>query len=388
MKGDIFLMQPEKYTQQTLNTLKKVLQDHMSTWTGVINKDFDTLRNVYKGYYQKIEKLSGEDSPRVHFISELETCLNDIQKWKDDISQIPDKTGENGLWLKWQEAFKKILEDIPESIDLEFAENFWLKNPSDPWKVRLWKVKNRWQIGLKTKWYRILNLGRKLLRKPPKSIAPRTRTVQAHHFMKMYAERPAIDSIFLRWQNFLQRLSRYLVDLHTAHEEIKDRLLFLGDSPTTCREKGDQNITEYAAQVDQTLQKINGIQQELKKFSGADFSDTACGAWQAGPAQMMKISGRCSAPSSWAATSSIPPGPMARVTAKSCWASWSGPTGRSSTPPQDPAQESAVAEPARRYAGRCFPPDHIEEYVRRSLDNAGWIARPDAVPRLGGRLGR
>ena len=32
----------------------------------------------------------------------------------------------------------------------------------------------------------------------------------------------------------------------------------------------------------------------------------------------------------------------------------------------------------------CFPPDHIEEYVHKSLENIGIpIARPDPVPHLG-----
>ena len=53
---------------------------------------------------------------------------------------------------------------------------------------------------------------------------------------------------------------------------------------------------------------------------------------------------------------------------------------------QNAAKEFQMAQQARILRlDDCFPPDHIEDYVDRSLENAGLASfRPDAVSYLGG----
>ena len=105
------------------------------------------------------------------------------------------------------------------------------------------------------------------------------------------------------------------------------------------------------------------------------MSATACGAWPGGRAATTRSrDSRSTARSSWAATSSTPPGPMA--------------TGRSE---QHPRRDAAAPSPAsgctsprrsrrRTASGRrgrghtlddVFPADYIREYTEKSLANIG-----------------
>lgn len=87
----------------------------------------------------------------------------------------------------------------------------------------------------------------------------------------------------------------------------------------------------------------------------------------------------CNARSISAAISSTPPTPTARAPARGCWATWCAPipSGASIRRPRSPRSRRW---PSRRgdTLDQSYPPEHLEEYVRRSLKNSG-LSRFDLI---------
>jgi len=93
-----------------------------------------------------------------------------------------------------------------------------------------------------------------------------------------------------------------------------------------------------------------------------------------------------SEPSIWVAIFLILHGPMARGAARSCWVRSFGLTARSDSIRQ-PRSRKNLQWPSRRGStlDDCFPPEHIDQYVHSSLENAG----PDSFDLVqfhGGRM--
>jgi hypothetical protein len=262
---------PAEIENQFTSLVDTVLGRVLDVWLASYHKTIASFQQSSEALAGRLGETGGEELSLSKIWSHLEDTFDEYLAWTCQLD-VEDSDWFSRLFLDiWESEFRKILEALPASLEIPIEDSFWEAGQEDSPRVRTWKWAKRRQRGFRRTVVRVRNAGRKIVRKPPRTPAPASRTVDLRNFLEYELAAPTAHILLGEWQRFLQQAAVEFFYFHGLTEAIENDSLFPNEPDSSRIRLDSASAASRREKVQRQLNDLVARFSRIEEFRGASF---------------------------------------------------------------------------------------------------------------------
>ncbi|MEE4310431.1 MAG: ATP-binding protein [candidate division KSB1 bacterium] len=172
----------------------------------------DHFQNIFSDYQEKTGKI--RKAGQQNDIPDLEKSVEELIAWTDEI--LPVKMIE--CCKEWEQTFDMLTADLPGSIHVKYAEDYFDSNNDDGFRVRIWKLLKRKECGLTRRLHHLKQSIYKLFGKSVQSLQTPGRKVALTSFLTYHYQIPVSQLLFETYNVQLNNVAKRFAEFGKLFE--------------------------------------------------------------------------------------------------------------------------------------------------------------------------